>query len=135
LIAVSASSKRPLTRDRAWACVTLNFSLSGLGSLKAGRIFAGVCQLVTAFGGFFLFLAWMFKWIYRIFQAQLGETVSPPPSDWLWEWGIAGFVVSYSWMLGTCVSLMRQAKANEEKTCQNVPPKLSDLPDKPPKLL
>jgi hypothetical protein len=128
------SSERPLSRDRAWACVTLNFSLSGLGSLKAGRIFAGVCQLVTVFAGFFLICAWMLKWIYRIFQAEIGAPLSPQPAGWLWEWGVAGFVISYSWMLITCVSLMRQAKANEDKSCQNVPPKLSDLPGKPPKL-
>jgi hypothetical protein len=132
---MSRSPERPLSRDRALACVTLNFSLSGLGSLKAGRTFAGVCQLVTAFAGFFLFLAWMFKWIDRIFQAQIGETLSSPPAGWLWKWGIAGFVVSYSWMLITCASLMRQAKANEDKNRQNVPPRLVGLPDKPPKLL
>jgi hypothetical protein len=113
----------------------LNFSLSGWGSLKAGRIFAGVCQLVTAFAGFFLLLAWMLEWIYRVFQTQVGETLSSPPADWLWKWGIAGFAVSYSWMLVTCVSLMRQAKANEDKNRQNVPPRLADLPGKPPKLL
>lgn len=130
-----ASSKRPLSRDRAWACVMLNFSLSGWGSLKAGRIFAGVSQLVTAFGGFFLILTWMLKWVYRVFQTQAGETLSPPPADWLWKWGVASFVVSYTWMLITCVSLMRQAKADEEKNRQNVPPRLADSPDKPPKLL
>ena len=46
---MDAPSKGPLSRDRAWACVTLNFSLAGLGTLKAGRIFSGYAQLVTAF--------------------------------------------------------------------------------------
>ena len=77
----------------------------------------------------------MIKWIYRIFQAQLGETVSPAPADWLWKCGVAGFVVSYTWVLITCVSLMRQAKANEDKNPQKIPPRLADLPDKPPRLL
>jgi hypothetical protein len=132
---MSRTPERPLSRDRAWACVTLNFSISGWGSLKAGRIFAGVSQLLTAFAGFFLLMAWMLKWIYRIFQTQIGEPTSPPPSGWLWKCGVACFVVSYSWMLITCVSLMRQAKANEGKNGQNVPPRLKDLPDnKPPKL-
>jgi len=123
-------SERPLTRDRAWACITLNFSLSGWGSLKAGRTFAGVCQLVSAFGGFFSLGAWVLEWVYRIFQAELGETVLPAPAGWLWKCGIAGFVVSYSWMLITCVSLMRQAKAEENKKSQNIPPRLADLPKK-----
>jgi hypothetical protein len=128
------SPERPLTRDRAWACITLNFSLSGWGSLKAGRIFEGVCQLVSAFAGFFLLCGWMLKWIYRIFQTQLGETVSPPPAGWLWKWGVAGFAISYGWMLITCVNLMRQAKADEKKIGRNIPPRLSDSPNQPPKL-
>jgi hypothetical protein len=131
---MSAVTKRPLSRDRAWACVTLNFTLSGLGSLKAGRRFAGIAQLVTVFAGFFLLLAWMFKWIYRIYQSQIGETVSPPPAAWLWQLGIAGFAISYIWMLLTCASLMRQSKAQENEAGQSVPPKLSGASGKPPKL-
>jgi hypothetical protein len=134
LIAVSASSKRPLTRDRAWACVTLNFSISGLGSLKAGRFFTGVCQLVSVFAGFFLMCAWIVEWCYRIFLAQVGDAIPHNSIGWLWKWGIACFIVSYVWMLITCVSLMRQAKAQEEKNRQNVPPRLTDSHGKPPKL-
>ena len=127
---MSRLSHRPLSRDRAWSCVTLNFSIAGLGTLKAGRIFAGISQLLTVFAGFFLCLAWMFEWIYRIFQAQQGETLSPRPAGWLWKWGVACFIVSYSWMLVSCVSLMRQAKADEDKGRQNLPPRLADLPKK-----
>jgi hypothetical protein len=121
---MSASPKRPLSRDRAWACVTLNFSLAGWGTLRAGRIFSGISQLATAFAGFFLLLDWMLKWIYRVFQSQIGDALSPAPPDWLWKSGVACFVISYSWTLISCVSLMRQAKADES----NIPPKLSDLP-------
>lgn len=128
---MSRPPERLLSRDRAWACVTLNFSISGWGTLKAGRRVAGICQLVSAFAGFFLCLAWMLEWFYRIFQAQLGETVPARPADWLWKWGVAGFVISYSWMLFTCVSLMRQAKAAELESRKNVPPRLADLPKKP----
>ena len=131
---MSAVTQRPLSRDRAWACVTLNFTLAGLGSLKAGRRLAGIGQLVTAFAGFFLLLAWMFKWIYRIYQSQIGETVSPPPAAWLWQLGLAGFIVSYVWTLLTCASLMRQARANENETPGAVPPRLSTPSRKPPKL-
>jgi hypothetical protein len=127
-MAMLRSPQRPLSHDRALACVTLNFALSGLGSLKAGRIFTGVGQLVTVFGGFFLLCAWLLEWIYRIFQTQIGGVTSPPPPGWLWKWGVAGFVVSYSWMLLTCASLMRKAKANEKQIRQNIPPRLTDLP-------
>lgn len=125
---MSRLPERPLSRDRAWACVTLNFAISGWGSLKAGRIVAGVCQLVCVFAGFGLMFAWMMEWINRIFQAALGGTVPPVPANWLWQWGIAGFVISYSWMLLTCASLMRQAKSAENKNRQDAPPRLEDLP-------
>ncbi|HUA66919.1 MAG TPA: hypothetical protein VMA13_00095, partial [Candidatus Saccharimonadales bacterium] len=126
---MDSSSNRPLSRDRAWACVMLNFSISGLGTLKAGRIFAGLCQLIIVFTGFFLFLAWMLEWIYRIIQAEMGETLLTP-AGWMWKWGALCFCVSWSWMLLTCVSLMRQAKAAAEQNRQNVPPRLADLPKK-----
>lgn len=119
--------KSPLNRDRAWSCVTLNFTLSGLGSLKAGRIFAGVAQLVMVFAGFFLCLAWMLQWIYRIFQAQIGDPLSSPPAAWMWQLGVAGFAISYLWMLLTCVSLMRQANKNERENREKIPPKLSEM--------
>ena len=131
---MGAPSKGLLSRDRAWACVTLNFSLAGLGTLKAGRKISGYAQLATAFSGFFLCLTWMLKWIYRIFQAQIGDTLSPPPAAWLWMVGAAGFLISYVWTLCTCVSLMREAKANEGKGVRNIPPRLADVNGKPPKL-
>jgi hypothetical protein len=123
----------PLSRDRAWACVMLNISLPGLGSWKAGKFFAGVAQLTLAFAGFFLVLAWMLKWFQRIFQAQFDEPLSPPPAGWLWESGAALFVFSFLWTVWTCISLMREAKANEIKIRQNIPPRLDEL-GKPPKL-
>jgi hypothetical protein len=127
---MSPSSNRPLSRDRAWSCVSLNFSISGLGTLKAGRIFAGTGQMLFNFAGLFLFGAWLFEWVHRIFQAQMGESVLPNPAGWLWKWGAVSIGISWSWMLMTCVSLMRQAKLHEDENSQNVPPRLADLPRK-----
>jgi hypothetical protein len=125
---MSLSSNRPLSRDRAWSCVSLNFSISGLGTLKAGRIFAGTGQMLFNFAGLFLFGTWLFGWGRRIFQAQMGETVLSNPAGWLWKWAVVFFAISWSWMLITCISLMRQAKSDEAKNSQNVPPRLADLP-------
>jgi 4a-hydroxytetrahydrobiopterin dehydratase len=131
---MAAPSQPSLTRDRAWAYVMQNFSLAGWGTLKAGQTFAGSMQLATAFAGFFLVLAWMMKWIYRIFQTQIGDDVSPPPAAWLWETGTASFVISYTWTFLTCWNLMRRAKADELVARKNVPPKLENFSDKPPLL-
>ena len=126
---MSVSSKRPLTRDRAWSCVSLNFSVSGLGTLRAGRIFSGICQLGSLLIGAILLCAWTVEQCYQIFQTGMGETVSPP-AGWLWKWGVVCVAISWSWMLISCVSLMQQAKAEEETISKNVPPRLADLPKK-----
>lgn len=125
---MSFSSARLLSLDRAWSCVMMNFAMPGMGSMKAGRNFAGICQLGFALAGFFLVCAWIVEWCYRIYQAQVGETISKNSIGWLWQWGAAGFSVSLVWTFATCVSLVRQAKRDELKNRDNVPPKLSDLP-------
>ena len=121
---------RPLSRDRALSCISLNFTISGLGSLRAGRLVAGVGQLGFVLAGFFMLLTWMLKFIYRMFAMELGETPSASPPDWLLKWGAICVGISWAWMLITCWSLMRQAKADEMNARKNVPPKLTDLPGK-----
>ncbi|MGA2029943.1 MAG: hypothetical protein ABSG87_07700 [Verrucomicrobiota bacterium] len=115
------ASERPLNRDRAWACVMQNLATPGIGSLKARRVFAGVCQLLLALAGCFLVCAWVVGWSYRIYQAQLGESVSQDSVDWLWSWGLIFFGVSWLWSLVTSASLLWQARR------EDVPPKLADL--------
>jgi hypothetical protein len=123
----------PLTRDRAWAYVLLNLSVPGWGSLKAGRVFAGIGEIVIVFAGLFLLGAWFFEWVNRVVQSEIDGTMPVAPSDWLWKSGTACIVVSWVWTTITCISLVREARAQEKQNQQNVPPRLSDLP-KPPKL-
>ncbi|HEY1789893.1 MAG TPA: hypothetical protein VGJ73_17235 [Verrucomicrobiae bacterium] len=122
-------SKMPLSRDRAWSCVMLNISVPGWGTIKAGKKLTGICELVFALGGLFLLMAWMGKWMVRIFQSAAGEDLSPVPSPWIWQSGVFCIVISWIWTGITCFHLMREAKAYEA----SLPPRLSDLP-KPPKL-
>jgi len=125
--------KDRLSRDRAWACVMRNVALPGWGSIKAGKFFTGIAELLLALFGFFLLVAWMFRWMIRISQSELDEDLSPPPGAKLWETGVACIVISWFWTMTTCISLMREARAQEKEMRQNPPPRLSDL-DKPPKL-
>jgi hypothetical protein len=125
--------KIPLSRDRAWACVMLNVTLPGWGSVKAGKIITGIVELFFALSGLFLLGAWMVKWMVRISQSELGEDLSPIPSARIWESGVVCVVISWIWTTITCISLMREARANEVEIRKNPPPHLSDLP-KPPKL-
>jgi hypothetical protein len=111
-----------------------NLATPGIGSLKARRIFAGVCQLSIAIASCIFICAWVIGWSYRIYLAQIDEAIPQDSSGWLLKWGIVCFGVSWLWALITCVSLVLQAKAAERKSPQKVPPRLADLPDKPPKL-
>jgi hypothetical protein len=122
-----------LSRDRAWACVMQNVTLPGWGSLKAGKKFTGMGEMFFALAGLFFLFAWMVKWIIRIFQSELDEDLSPIPSATLWQAGVVCVVISWIWTMATCISLMRQARADEAEIRKNPPPHLSDL-DKPPKL-
>lgn len=111
-----------------------NLATPGIGSLKARRIFAGICQLTLAIASCFLICAWVIGWSYRIYQAQTGETIPETSSGWLLKWGVVCFSLSWLWALITCVRLVLQAKAAERRNPQKIPPRLGDSSSKPPKL-
>jgi len=110
----------------------MNVATPGVGSLRAKRVLTGTCQLVFLFSGFFLICGWMLEFFYGIFQEQLGETVSPHSAPWMWKWGAVCFGISWVWTFFTCVSLYRQAKAHERSVRENPPPRISEVPPKPP---
>jgi hypothetical protein len=119
----------PLSRDRAWACVMLNVSVPGWGTIKAGKKVVGTLELIITLAGLFLLFAWMYGWMARVFESAAGEDLSPVPSAWTWRSGVICIVISWIWTAFTCISLMREARAYEK----SLPPRLSDLP-KPPVL-
>jgi hypothetical protein len=111
-----------------------NLATPGIGSLKARRIFAGIGQLSLAIASCLLVCAWVVGWSWRIYQAQLGETILQNSSGWLLKWGVVCFGLSWLWAMITCVSLVLQARASERGNPQKTPPRLVDSPGKPPKL-
>ena len=132
---MSLSSKRPLSRARAWTCILTNlFATPGLGSLMARRVFAGIGQLVLALAGFVLIVGWIFELCHHVFLQQLGEPVPPDSSGWMGKWGLICFGASWLWSLATSLSLLRQAKADGPVEPRTAPPRMADLPGQPPKL-
>ncbi len=123
----------PLTKDRAWAYTLLNVSVPGWGSWKAGRKVAGFGEMFILCAGLALLAIWFFDYINRVAQSGMGETLPPVPPGWLWQWGLGLYSVSVIWTVVTCVSMIREAKANEAEARRNTPPKLADSP-KPPVL-
>lgn len=128
---MSVSPEQSLSRDRAWSCIMLNVATPGTGSMRAGRVFSGVCQLSFAVAGAILICIWILKSTWAAIQRQVGTASSSPHSiGWLWHWGVIMFLASYTWTFLTCVDLFRRAKADEQQQLQNIPPRLSDLPKK-----
>jgi hypothetical protein len=111
-----------------------NLATPGIGSLKARCIFAGICQLSLAIASCFFICAWVIGWSYRIYQAQIGETIPQNSYGWPLKWGIACFGLSWLWAMITSASLLLQAKAAERRNPQTIPPRLADSKNKPPKL-
>ena len=125
---------RPISCARAASCALVNLAATpGLGSLMARRIIAGIGQLLFALAGFVLIVGWMFELFHRVFLQQLGDPVPPDSSGWMWKWGLLFFGASWLWSLVTSLSLLRQAKADGQVEPKPIPPRMADLPGKPPK--
>lgn len=100
--------------------------------MRAGRKFAGIGQLGLVLAGFVFLLIWMMKLIFRLYASELGNATTISAPGWLWKWGATCVIISWSWMLLTCWSLIRQARADEAEARRNLPPKLADLPPQNP---
>lgn len=123
---------RPLSRSRVVSCVLINLCATpGLGSVMARRVWVGIGQLLLAVAGFCLIVGWMFELFHRVFLEQLGEPAPPNSFGWMGKWGLICFGASWLWSLITSISLLRQAKADEQAGQKPVPPRLADLTGKP----
>ena len=87
----------------------------GLGTILAGRPFAGVIQLAMAASGFVLII----KWFYAYFSAGLNGTDFPTGRDW--QLGLMLFAIAWLASLWSSVSLIR---ATSRPTPPPLPPKL-----------
>jgi hypothetical protein len=127
---MSLSSERPLSRDRAWSCIMMNIATPGVGSMRAGQVFAGPAQLLLALAGAALICVWIIKACYGMVQEELDQPVPQNSGGWLWKWGAICFAASYAWTFVACVNLFRRAKIQERENLGNIPPRLADLPKK-----
>jgi hypothetical protein len=98
----------------------------------ARRVWVGTGQLLLAVAGFCLIIGWMFEYFHRFFLQQLGEPGPPDSSGLMGKWGLIFFGASWLWSLVTSVSLLRQVRSDELAGRRPVPPRIADLPGKPP---
>ena len=93
----------PVTRNKVTMCVAINqLATPGLGSILAGRVLVGACQLLMAVAGFLMVLIWFGKLIVFYYQlasfdqSGSGEEFS---GHWLGLYGGGLFFVAWIWAL------------------------------------
>src|ERR1041384_1193415 len=110
------AKSKTLDRKSAMALAGLNLlATPGLGTIMAGRLFAGLLQLAAAAGGFLLLM----KWFWTLFQSMMaGGTFAP---SWEWQLGLLLFILGW---LGSAWSSLNFVRAASSQT----PPKLDGSP-------
>jgi len=113
--------KKPSERAAQYALVNI-LVFPGLGSLKAGRWWAGLGQIcfVTAGSGMLLF------WLYRVLSQYYGQMfgdVPPQASGWIGITGGILFGISWLWAGITSLSLFREAARARPAAPPVLPPK------------
>ena len=106
----SANAKTNSTRARNATLLNL-LGTPGLGSLMAGRVVAGVGQLVLAVAGFTLVVIWFVQMMSGYYGQMFSEETTHAPTvltKLLLGGGI--FALAWVWSLVTSISLMRAAK-------------------------
>jgi hypothetical protein len=81
----------------------------------AGRLVAGTGQLVLALIGAGLFITWFVKLMAQFFE-QMDNGQPSRSVGWIGQAGAAAFVLAWLWSLGTSLSLLREARAQEEQS-------------------
>ena len=106
----SANAKTNSTRARNATLLNL-LGTPGLGSLMAGRVVAGVGQLVLAVAGFTLVVIWFVSVMSGYYGQMFNQETTHAPiifTKLLLGGGI--FALAWVWSLLTGISLMRAAK-------------------------
>src|SRR4051812_18205861 len=111
---LAPQNRKIVNRAKALNCLLINqFATPGLGSLMAGRVFAGVVQLLLAVAGFCCVVGWFAQIVYVTYRQINEHQPASPPPFWL---GLVGFILfAASWLLSwiTSLSVLRAASKYE----------------------
>jgi 4a-hydroxytetrahydrobiopterin dehydratase len=104
-----SSATKPPSRLKARNAALLNqLATPGLGSVFAGRIIAGLGQLLMSVAGFVLILVWFGQLMIQ-YYGQISGNVTVHPVG---QYGLLGgglFLLAWCWSLVTSFSLLRAA--------------------------
>ena len=119
--------RKPLSRVSARNYALLNqLATPGLGSLMAGRIIAGIGQLLLAVTGFVMVIAWFVKVMIQFYSLMSGGDPNPRSVAWLALAGFGAFALAWLWALVTSLSLLRDASRNEVAEFEQIKPRRAD---------
>ena len=106
-----SSTRKKVSRTQARNAALLNqLGTPGLGSLLAGRWFAGTGQLVLFLAGFVLFCLWAFRNLSQYYQMMFSDAPKTAAGNGhLALVGVAICAVAWVWSLVTSLSLFREA--------------------------
>jgi len=80
----------------------------------AGRRVAGIGQLLVAVAGFVMVIGWFVLLAMQIYNELINDA-EPKSVAWLGEAGAVTFAAAWLWSLVTSLSVLREARANEDK--------------------
>ena len=95
----------------------------GLGSLMGKRWIAGLCQIILSVTGCLLLIVWFFKVMYQ-YYGQITGDVKVQAVGWMGGMGAILFAAAWFWALATSMSLIREARKNQNIELSK-PPRLS----------
>jgi len=80
----------------------------------AGRICAGIGQLILAVAGFIMFTGWFIQMCLDTYRSLKGIDAEPLPFPWLGRAGALTFLATWLWSLITSFSVLREGQRNEK---------------------
>lgn len=100
--------KKPSERAAQHALVNI-LVFPGLGSLRAGRWWAGIGQIGLVLAGSGLLLFWLFRVLSEYYGQMFGDVQPQRSNGWIGVTGGVLFVISWGWAGVTSLSLFREA--------------------------
>jgi len=92
----------------------------------AGRLIAGIGQLLLAVTGFAMVVAWFVTVVIQFYSLIGGGNTNPRSVAWLGLAGFGVFVLAWLWALVTSLSLLREASRNEVAEFAQIKPRRTD---------
>ena len=111
-----SSPRKPVSRVTARNAMLANqFATPGLGSLFARRWIAGIGQLLLAVTGFCFIMWWFVALLVQYYRTMdFSQKAEPRPVAWIGLTGAGIFLASWLWALVTSISILREARRDEQ---------------------